>query len=144
MSLTVRVFLVDESDGVHPLPLARFERLNRGDSGESLPEYSGQRLRLALAAVEICCRKPIAIRKIFYSYLPIDGSGRVDQEEVQRHARLAIEAHAWGLSEPAVNDVGAVIDATPRFFRKRLLFESTWKPSKRILHAVAHFVLGAA
>jgi hypothetical protein len=111
----------------------------RSDSDESFPEYAGQRVRYALAFVELDNRKPTAIRRIDCSILQFNSKGQLDQEEWLRGAQLGIDSIA-----PPSGQVPAssVVHATYRFSRKRYDHEFRWKPNAAVMKAIEEAIFG--
>ena len=68
MGLRIRIFIVEEDDTIKRLPLACYERLLNRDPNESLPKYTGQRVRYALIIVDLINRRPIEIVKDEYAF----------------------------------------------------------------------------
>jgi hypothetical protein len=53
MGIGIRVFLIDDSDSLQRLSLARLERLLRFDRGESRPLHTGKRIRCAMVFLQV-------------------------------------------------------------------------------------------
>jgi hypothetical protein len=138
MGLAVRVFLVEDDGYLRRLPLARYERLLRGEAEGSLPQYAGKRVRYSLVVVELVDRKPIEIRHVEYSWLSFDSEGRLDRSEQRQEARLAIEV----LPPVAGEESSQVIDARHRFARKSYDDRYKWQPSPDIQAAIIAATLG--
>ena len=131
--MSLRIFIVNDDDSLKRLPLAKFERLRRGDPKEHLSEYAGKRMRYALVVLEMENRQPIGINLIQYSYLTIDSKGRIDAAERERGARLALEMLPPISSE---NIDQNIIDAQHRFAKKQYDHQFTWEPSPEIEAAI--------
>jgi hypothetical protein len=138
MGLAVRVFLVEDDGYLRRFPLARYERLLRGEAEGFLPEYAGKRIRYALVVVELVDRKPIEIRHVEYSWLSFDSEGRLDRSEQRKEARLAIEVLPPLSGEESLQ----VIDARHRFARKSYDDRYKWQPSPDIQAAIIAATLG--
>jgi hypothetical protein len=91
MSISVRVFFVD-GDRITRIPTRRFERIWRGDRDATMPEHAGQRVRCAMAYVEVFDRKPVGVLQIDYMILDFDSGGRLDASARERQGRLALES----------------------------------------------------
>ena len=139
MGLSLRIFLVDDDDSLRRLPLARYERLLRGEAGESLPQYAGRRVRYVLVSVDVVDRKPVEIVHIQYSTLAFDSKGRLDQVDRKRKAKLAMDL----LPALSGDDPEQVIDARHRFAKKRYDSEYRWKPSLGIEAAIINAIFGS-
>ena len=79
MGVGTRIFLDNDDDSLKRIPLAKLERLRKGE--EYLPEYAGKRMRYAFVVMDMQNRKPIGIYIIQYSYLSFDSKGRIDAAE---------------------------------------------------------------
>ena len=139
MGLILRIFLVDDDDSLRRLPLARYERLLRGEAGESLPQYAGRRVRYVLVSVDVVDRKPVEIVHTQYSTLAFDSKGRLDQVDRKRKAKLAMDL----LPALSGDDPEQVIDARHRFAKKRYDSEYRWKPSLGIEAAIINAIFGS-
>jgi len=91
MGISLRIFLVNDDDSIQRLALSRYDRLLERDPKERLPQYAGERVRYALAVVDLVDREPVEILRIQYSYLSFDSEGRIDPAEGEREARLLLE-----------------------------------------------------
>ena len=90
MGIGLRIFLVNDDDSIRTLPVARYERLHKG---ERFPEYTGKRVRCAQVGVEFYRRKPLGIVWTNFHILQFDSDGRIDFAEMEKQNRLATEAH---------------------------------------------------
>ena len=133
MGTGYRVFFFDENDGLRPFSMARYNRLRRREPAERLEEYAEKRVRCALVILEVEGRRPIAIERVDYMIVPFDAEGRIDSTELERRAKLAVQA-----LPPYIHDerLGRIIDARSRFARKRYEREFTWKPTPAIQAAI--------
>lgn len=75
-SLASYVFVLDEADGVHPLPHALYLSLARGKA--TAPEWAGATVRLADWYVRLKDGEPDAVANETYSLMSFDAEGRVD------------------------------------------------------------------
>jgi hypothetical protein len=139
MGLSLRVFLVLDDDSLQRLPLSRFERLFQGHPEERLPQFSGKRVRYALAAVDLIDRKPVEILMIQYSYLTFDSEGRTDAADREKEMRLSVD-----LVPPVAAERESlnVVDAQHRFAKKRYDSEYKWMPSPEIEAAIVEAIFG--
>jgi len=133
MGIGFRIFLVDDDDCVHRLPMARYQRLRRREPGESLPQYAGKRVRCAMVVLEVVGRNPISINHIDYYMLTFDDQGRVDAAELEKQARLAVEVLPSYIDE---EQFGRVIDARTHFAKRRYEHEFKWTPTPEIQAAI--------
>ena len=133
MGNSLRIFLVDRDDQLHPLPRTRYENLLRGDPQERLPEFAGERVRCAVVVLETTERKPIAVNRIVYSFLSLDNTGRLDITERERETELAMESIPPLHSQHASSQV---IEARHFFAKKRYEREFRWRPNAEIEAAI--------
>jgi len=139
MGLAVRVFLVEDDGSLRRLPLARYERLLRGEAEGFFPQYAGKRVRYAFVVVDLVDRKPIEIRHVEYSWLSFDTEGRLDRSEQEKEVRLAMEMLPPVAGEESLQQI---IDARHRFARKSYDNQYKWKPSPEIQAAIIAATLG--
>ena len=139
MGVSLRVFLVLDDDSLKRLALSRFERLFRGRPKERLPQFSGKRVRYALAAVDLVNRKPVEILMIQYAYLTFDSEGRIDTAEREQEMRLSVN-----MVPPVATERESlnVVDAEHRFAKKRYDSEHKWTPSPEIEAAIVEAIFG--
>lgn len=104
------------------------------DKGKSLPQYSGQRVRHALGLVELKERKPVRVKKVWYSYLAFDSAGYLDEKEALQAAADALDGH----EEKRLLPQGVVIPATARFNSRR----HQWKPNPSLEEKLLDAMLG--
>ena len=63
MGVRLTAFLIEDDDSVHPLPLARFDRVAM-ERSEPMPRYAGRRVRNAMAVVEVENRVAVAVVRL--------------------------------------------------------------------------------
>jgi len=126
LGIGVRAFIVSD-DSVNRIPCAKLERMEHGDENETLPEYAGQRIRLAVAVVRMKDRRPMEIVGIDYHKVSIDQDGRLDQQERKEMLWDAMASVDFGAGRTASN----VIDATSMFARKRFRTKYEWNPTQK-------------
>lgn len=133
MGISLQIFIVDDKDTVHRLPLAKYDRLLMQDSKECLPQYASQRIRYALVVVNLHNRRPVEILNFQYSFLTFDDKGRLDPDESEREARLAFDVLG-----PIDTSSGNVIDAGHIFAKKRFQDKYRWEASPEIEVAIVN------
>ncbi len=139
MGTGLRIFLLNDDDSLERLPLAKFERLRRGDPKESLPQYVGKRVRYAFVVVEMENRRPVDIIMVQYSYLYFDSKGRIDPVEREKEATLAVNMVP---PSPKDRQIGEVINARHRFAKKHYERRYTWTPTLEIVESIAAAIFG--
>ena len=133
MGLSYRMFLVDRSDRIYRLAVAKFDEVLRNPTKHHNPLFAGQRVRAAGVVVQLVGLKPQAILQMTFHMLAFDQSGRFDSEAFQRQESSRSEvALAPVLSAfTAEADVG-VVDASTRFTARG----GCWAPSKAQVRAM--------
>jgi hypothetical protein len=139
MGIGTRIFFIDDDDTMHRFPLAKFERLRRGDPKESLPQYAGKRLRYALVVLEMENRRPINIIMVQHSYLYFDFEGRIDTSEREKAATLAVNMVP---PSPKERQTGQVINAHHRFAKKEHEHRYSWTPTPEIGESIVAAIFG--
>lgn len=138
MGTGFRIFLIGDDDSLKRLPMARYERLRRREPGERLLQYIGKTVRCAMVILEVADRKPIDINRIDYFMLSFDDEGRLDPNQLEKQARLAIESLP---SLTGKDPTRHVIDARSHFARKRYEQEFKWKPTPELQAAIVSSIL---
>ena len=133
MGLVTRIFIVKEDDSLERLSLKKYNRLIKGYSDERLLKFAGKRMRYALIVLEMIDRKPVEILMTEYSFLTFDSEGRLDANEREKAARLAMDTLEPIALEPKS---GKVIDAKHRFAKKRFDERYLWDPSPETKAAI--------
>jgi hypothetical protein len=134
MGVGVRVFFVENESRVKRISLKRFQSLiDSGQDVERLPEYAGQRLRIAVVILEVKGRKPVAIERIDRGILEFDGTGRVDRRQEQKQGRLAVGSLSLPMPESSEK---SVIDARSRFAKKLIAHEYSWRLTPDVEEAI--------
>ncbi len=142
MGIGFRVFLIDDNDSLHRLPMARYERLLDSVPGERLPQYAGKRVRCAMVYLEVEGRKPQSIIRIDYQIIPLDEQGRIDRSEREKEMRLVFESMSPLLSIFKEDRPEKIFDARSKFAKKRYEQEFKWSPSPEIQEAIMSAIFG--
>ena len=141
MGLGTRIFIVKEDDSLQRLTLKRYNRLIKGHPDEGLMQYAGKRIRYALIVLEMINRKPAEILMTEYSYLAFDSEGRLDANEREKAARLAMDTLEPIALEPKS---GKVINVKHRFAKKLFDDRYLWKPTPEIKAAIQRTIFGGS
>ncbi len=121
MAWTVWAFRFQE-DNWRRVPWAWYERFIAGR--ELLQEPEGTLVRFAQCTVELEEREPVRLGQLWFGLHEIGGQGTVNQEREEQSLRSALEMIGpFGLGD------GKVIDAAPRFAKRRYQHLATWEPS---------------
>ena len=134
MSLTPRIFFLDDQGDLVRIPLARWERLHHERSTERMPEWAGKRVKALHVVVELVNRRPVAVRDASGVMVVFDEDGRLDQDTWSDQLRLAVEALP-GLGNP-------MTDHRVRFHAKRYRDTYRWEPSPMLVAEVTRVTLG--
>lgn len=141
MNLSHRIFLVTADNEIVRLPNNHFEQVLRVHPTERIPEYAGQRMRVAELVIDLQDRKPVDIVRGYYWYLHFDSSGTADHEKFMRHGAVSMEASidskAWSGEEPT-----NIVHASHRFAARRRDHEARWKPSGTLESRIFDAALG--
>jgi len=139
MGLGTRIFIVKEDDSLQRLTLKRYNRLIKGHPDEGLMQYAGKRIRYALIVLEMMNRKPVEVLMTEYSFLTFDSNGRLDADEREEAARLAMDTLAPILPSKRF---GSIIDAKHKFAKKRFDDRYLWKPTPEIESVIQKAIFG--
>jgi len=129
MGLSFKIFVVQEDDTVMRFPLARLNRILRRDQNERQTQYANKRIRIALMAVEMIDRKPVAITREQYSFLDFDSEGLLDLDERDKRVHLVSDMLE---PIPIKKASGKVVDAKYKFAKKRYKDQYVWNPTPTI------------
>ena len=111
---------------VSRVPFRRIDRLLCGDPHEVMGQHAGQRVRCALAYVELVNRRPVAVRHVDYMVLPFASDGRLDRTETERGQGLAMAS--TGTWFGAVSE--SVVEFGPYLAARRYRAEFKWVPTQ--------------
>jgi len=137
MGLSSRLFLLSRDDALHVLAGTAFMRMLRQEDISRLPDFAGQRVRLAGLTVELADRAPLRILHRTFSILDIGTDGLLDiaRLNTQQIARMddlprpAVEAPVTG---------AVVVDAASRFIARG----GSWEPDDRLMRRIDAAALG--
>ena len=138
MGIACRVFFVDDNDSLQRISMARLDRFLHFDRAESLPQYSGKKVRCAMVFVEVVRRQVGAIRNIDYFLLSFDDNGRINKKEWEKGMRLGMELLPFVCDGEHPKQV---INAQHRFAKRRYEHEFKWKPSRKVEEAIVSAIL---
>jgi hypothetical protein len=137
MGLSSRLFLLSGDDALHAMSGAAFMRMLRQEDLSRLPDFAGQRVRLASLIVELADRVPLRTVHRTFSILDIGTDGLLDVARLnsQQIARVddllapVLEAPETGVS---------VVNAASRFIARG----GSWEPDDRLLRRIDAAALG--
>lgn len=131
MSLSLRYFFIDDTGQIHPVPLARYERIFSGQ--EAVPQYAGRKMRVAEVSVELVNGMPARTLRDAFSFLAFDGAGHVDQRFTDDYMRAASEAVSGAVLDKMDSaKSGGVLQAGGRFAKRRLEQTHQWQPDYQL------------
>src|SRR4029450_6019692 len=116
MGLSSRLFLLSRDDALHVLAGTAFMRMLRQEGISRLPDFAGQRVRLASLTVELVDREPLRILHRTFSILDIGTDGLLDIARLNPQQIARVDE----LLRPALEaPTGAlVVDAASRFIAR--------------------------
>jgi hypothetical protein len=135
MKLSHRIIFIDFSGHVLRMSNSNFEKLLGTRPTNRLPQFAGQRVRVAEVIVGLENRRPVDIVRISCFYLHFDKKGFADYETFMRHGALAMEA-ATGSHWPLPDERANVIRAGHRFAARRRDHEAVWKPTSSLARSI--------
>ena len=137
MGWSSRLFLLSADDALHRLASAAFYRMLRPGSRCRVPDFAGQRVRLASAAVELADGIPLGVRHLGYSILDFDVDGILDIPRLNAHQVARIDSMLAGVLEPSAQQA-RVVDATSRFIARG----GAWEPDRRLRRSIEDAAMG--
>ena len=131
MSISIRHFVVSGSDVQRLSQKKRQGFYLRKEN--TLPEYSGQTIKIADVCIELVDRKPYKIIRIDCMKHKVDENGGLDTEYEKESGKHFINI----IETPKVISQSSVLNATSVFEAKRLEGKYTWKLSDVIALKIA-------
>jgi hypothetical protein len=137
MGFAFRTYLIAQDDRIYRVASAKFSRMLRDPASDRLPDFAGQRVRMASVVVELRGGTPVSIARNTYAILAFDDEGRLDAERFSRQQfALAESALAPALAGSDTN--ATVVDAASRFVAQG----GAWTPSDELARAIADAAMG--
>jgi hypothetical protein len=139
MGFSCRTFLIARDDTLWRLSSTKFDRMLRDPAEHCLPDFAGQRARMASVVVELVARNPVRVVPNTFSIPAFDAEGRIDPSR--------FEKRQFALAESVVAPVFAVfdddsnqtvVDATSRFIAQG----GQWVPSRALTRVIDQTALG--
>lgn len=137
MGLSCRRFLVAADGTLYRLADTKFDRMLRDPTSLRLPDFAGQRVRMAGVAVELVDRVPACVVRTSFAVLAFDDEGHLDQRRFgQQQLALAetVIAPVLGVEDPKA----AVVDAAARFVAQG----GSWVPSSALARTIHQAAFG--
>ena len=137
MGLSSRLFLLGGDDTLHGLAGTAFMRMLRQEGTARLPDFAGQRVRLASLVVELADREPRRVVHTSFSIVDIGTDGLLDVARLNAQQIARVDTLMAGvLGEPRRE--AAVVDAATRFVARG----GSWKPDHQLLRRIEAAALG--
>jgi hypothetical protein len=97
MGFSCRTFLVARDDTLWRLSSTKFDRMLRDPAGHCLPDFAGQRARMASVVVELVARNPVRVVRNTFSIL-IGLTQKVAPERGNNLLLRGVNPKRWGVS----------------------------------------------
>jgi hypothetical protein len=137
MGLSSKLFLLTADEEMHTLAGTAFMRMLRQEAVARLPDFAGQRLRLASLVVELANREPWRVVHRSFSIIEIDRDGLLDVARLKAQQIACIDSFlAPVLQQPAPTT--PVVDATSRFVARG----GSWQPDDLLMRRIDAAALG--
>ena len=137
MGLSLRLLLLDQTDCIYRMDIARFDRIRESPRKHLLPRFAGQRVRSAEVVVSLSEGRPVRVVRTTFDMLTFDQTGCLDTNILSRQhfARFAT----------AQSGLGTHAEGQPNVWDARHVFDDRggrWVPSTEQLKAIGDAALG--
>ena len=139
MGWSSRVFLLSADDELHRQAGTAFSRMLRPGSGCCLPQFAGQRLRLASVTVELANGIPLGVRHLSFSMLDFDAHGVLNVQRLNTQQVARFDTMLAGVLGPTSQDA-QLVEAASRFVARG----GEWNPDPALRRRIEAAALGAA
>jgi hypothetical protein len=137
MGLSSKLFLLTADDVMHTLAGTAYMRMLRQEAGARLPDFAGQRVRLASLVVELASMSPLRVVHRTFSIIEIDRDGLLDVARLNAQQIARMDSFlAPVLQQPA--PARPVVDATSRFVARG----GSWQPDDLLMRRIDAAALG--
>lgn len=137
MGWSTKNFLLANDDSLNQLSGAAFTRMLKADGQCRVPEFAGQRVRMAAVTVELASGVALGLRHMSFTMLDFDEHGVLDLQRLntQQVARLdAMLAPRFGNPTSGVR----LVEASSRFVARG----GTWEPEPALRRLLEDAALG--
>lgn len=137
MGLSSKLFLLTAEEVIHTLAGTAYMRMLRQEAVARLPDFEGQRLRLASLVVDLANRAPLRVVHRTFSIIEIDRDGLLDVARLNAQQVARIDSFLGPIlqqSAPAT----PVVDATSRFVARG----GSWQPDDLLMRTIDAAALG--
>jgi hypothetical protein len=139
MGFSCRTFLIARDDTLWRLSSTKFDRMLRDPAGHCLPDFAGQRARMASVVVELVARNPMRVVRNTFSILTFDAEGRIDPSRFEKQQfALAESTFAPVFTVFADESNKTIVDATSRFIAQG----GQWVPSRALARIIDQTAVG--
>ena len=127
MGLSVRLFLLDQNDGLYRMAITKFDQMLRDPGSYRIPRLAGARARMAEMVVELLDRRPIRVVWSAFGMLAFSEDGILDLSSFDHQQRARAELALAPLSAKSLGST-TVVAAAPCFVAQG----GRWTPSKSL------------
>jgi hypothetical protein len=129
--------MLSSDDTLHALAGTAFMRMLRQEDTARLPDFVGQRMRLASVVVELADRVPRRVVHATFSIVDIGTDGLLDVARLNAQQIARVDSFMAGVvGEPRRE--AAVVDAASRFVARG----GFWHPNHQLLRRIEAAALG--
>jgi hypothetical protein len=135
--MSSRLFLLGGDDTLHGLAGTAFMRMLRQEGTARLPDFAGQRVRLASLVIELADREPRRVLRTSFSIIDIGTDGLLDVARLNAQQVARVDSLMAGvLGQPGRG--AAVVDAATRFIARG----GSWQPDHQLQRRIEAAALG--
>jgi hypothetical protein len=127
MEMGFRVFFLEDSGFLRPIPWATFVGLYFSFPSIRFPEYAGQAVKSIHAVVELQDKAPVQILESLFFITHFDGEGNMDPAKRAERQQLAI---AMTRTNPDPGSPKGVIDIRSRLSERQYDHQFRWCPTE--------------
>ena len=138
MGLSSRLFLLSGDDTLHGLAGTAFMRMLRQEDTARLPDFAGQRVRLASRVVELADREPQRVLHASFSIVEIGTDGLLDVARLNAQQITRVDTLIAGVLGEEPRPGAAIVDAATRFVARG----GSWQPDHQLLRRIEAAALG--
>ena len=137
MGLSSRSFLLSPDDTLHLLAGTAFMRMLRHEAMARLPDFAGQRIRLASLVVQREGPTPLVVVRRTFAMLDIGSDGLLDVARFEGQ-QFALVDDLLAPAGQAPTAASSVVDATSRFIARG----GSWQPDEALSRRIDAAALG--
>jgi hypothetical protein len=137
MGLSSKFFLLTADEVMHTLAGTAYMRMLRKEAVARLPDFAGQRLRLASLVVELASRSPLRVVHRTFSIIEINCDGLLDVARLNAQQIARIDNFLAPVLQQSAPKT-PVVDATSRFVARG----GSWQPGDLLMRRMDAAALG--